>query len=194
MKHPLAAGLVLVAALAAAACDSDSTTSPSSSSTGGRLVVRLTDSPYAGGRAILVTFSRVRATLVGGGTADVPFAGGASSVTCDLKKLNTSDGDIASGAVAPGQYTDVRLTVQSVNLYLDNPSIDSACAATIRPPSGRVTAVALANSEVVASRSFETTATSDKVMRIALNSEQSIHLNSDGSYSFQPVLTVLSVN
>jgi hypothetical protein len=32
------------------------------------------------------------------------------------------------------------------------------------------------------------------VMRLVLSSGQSIHLNGDGSHSFQPVLTVLSVN
>jgi hypothetical protein len=184
---------LIIAVTIATACGRDSATSPSSSS-GGRLVVRLTDSPYAGGRALLVTFSRVRATRVGGGTVDVPFANGAPSITCDLKKLNTSDGEIASGVVPAGQYSDVRLTVQSANLYLDNPSIDAACGASIRPPAGRVTAIVLANSQMSASRSFETAAAGDVVMRLALNSEQSIRLNSDGSYTFQPVLTVLSVN
>jgi hypothetical protein len=193
MKHALTAVLVVIAAMVATACDNDST-SPTSSSTGGRLVVRLTDSPYAGGRAILVTFSRVRATRVGGGTVDVPFANGASSITCDLKKLNTSDGEIASAAVPAGQYSGVRLTVQSANLYLDNPSIDAACAASIRPPSGRVAAITLASPDIVASRSFETATNKDLVMRLALNSEQSIHLNSDGSYTFQPVVTIATVN
>lgn len=192
MRHALTPILVITA-LAATGCGNGSSTSPSSS-TGGRLVVRLTDSPFSGGRAVLVTFSRVRATRVGVGSVDVRLANGASSITCDLKKLNTSDGELANGVVAAGQYSDVRLTVQSANLYLDNPSIDSACGAAIRPPSGRVTAIALANPEMVASRSFETTTSGDIVMRLALNSEQSIHLNNDGSYSLQPALTVLSVN
>lgn len=42
-----------------------------------------------GGQTILVTFSRVRATRVGGAPR-VLLANGASSITCDLKKLNTS--------------------------------------------------------------------------------------------------------
>ena len=187
----LAACLIVAAALGTTACGDDSPTAPSN---GARLVVRLTDSPYAGGRALLVTFSRVRASRAGGGTVDVPFANGASSITCDLKKLNTIDGELASGALATGPYSDVRLTIQSMNLYLDNPSIDAACAASVRAPSGRVAPIAIANSDVVVSRSFEMTAASDVVMRLALNSEQSIRLNGDGSYSFQPVLTVLSVN
>jgi hypothetical protein len=186
---PLAACL-LVAAVCATAC-SDSPTSPSN---GARLVVRLTDSPYSGGRALFVTFSRVRASRAAGGAVDVPCANGASSIPCDLKKLNTIDGELASGAVGTGQYSDVRLTIQSANLYLDNPSIDAACGTSLRAPSGRVAPIAIANSEVVVSRSFEMTTTSDVVMRLALNSEQSIRLNGDGSYSFQPVLTVLSVN
>jgi hypothetical protein len=190
MKWGPAIALTSALAIGTAACG-DSPSSPSSS--GGRLVVRLSASTFGSAPAVLVTFSRVRALRSGGASTDVPLPNGAAQYTCDLRRLQQNDGEIAVGALAPGDYSEVRLTVQSATLYLDNPST-MACAANFVVPSGRATPMSGTPSEVVLSRAFHVEATADTAMRIAMNSEQSIRATGGGAYTFQPVITVLSVN
>ena len=112
----LATILIGAAALAATACD-DSPTSPSSD---GRFVLRLSASTFGAAPAVLVTFTRVRVLSSSGGTMDVPLPGGAAQFTCDLRRLQASDGEIAVGALPAGDYGEVRLQIQSATLYLDN--------------------------------------------------------------------------
>src|SRR5450756_1709391 len=57
---------------------------PSNSST---LTVLITDSPFSDARSLLVTFSEVSAHMSGGGWVTLPFSGGATTRTCDLKRL-----------------------------------------------------------------------------------------------------------
>jgi hypothetical protein len=189
MKQTLAAILVGATALTATACG-DSPTSPSQ---GSRFFLRLSASAFQSAPAALVTFTRVRATHASGGATDVALPNGAAQFTCDLRKLQTSDGEIAVGALPPGDYSEVRLTVQSATLYLDNPTT-VACAADFRVPSGRSTPISGTPSEIVVNRTFRVEAGADTIMRIALNSEQSIRAGGGGSYTFQPLVTVLSVN
>ena len=92
-----------------------------------------------------------------------------------------------------GDYSEVRLTVQSATLYLDNPST-AACAANFTVPSGRSTPTSGTPSEIVLSRPFRVETSGDTAMRIAVNSELSIQATGGGAYAFQPVVTVLSVN
>jgi|SRR5688572_5700596 len=189
MRHMLASILVGATVLVTNACG-DSPTSPSSDS---RFVLRLSASAYGLTPAVLVTFSRVRVLSSSGTARDVPLLGGATQFTCDLQRLQASDGEIAVGALAPGDYGEVRLQIQSATLYLDNTS-DTACAANFRIPGGRSVPMSVAPSEVSLNRTFRHEAGSDTAMRIALNSEQTIRAAGGGSYTFQPVLTVLSVS
>ena len=182
--------LVGALALGAAACG-DSPSSPSSSDS--RFVLRLSASTFGAAPAVLVTFSRVRALRSSGGSADVALPNGASQFTCDLRRLQQNDGEIAVGVLPAGDYSEVRLTVQSATLYLDNPS-NVACATSFPIPSGRATPASGTPSEIVLSRSFRVDSAADTSMRIALNSEQSLLATGGGSYAFQPVVTVLSVN
>jgi hypothetical protein len=50
----------------------------------------LKDSPFSDAKALLVTFSEVNVHASGADWITVPFAAGASSRTCDLKKLETA--------------------------------------------------------------------------------------------------------
>jgi hypothetical protein len=167
--------------------------SPTSPSSDGRFVLRLSASAYSAAPAVLVTFTRVRALGSSGGVTDVPLAGGATQFTCDLRRLQASDGEIAVGALPPGDYGEVRLQIQSATLYLDNPS-DTACAANFRIPGGRAVPMSVTPTEIGLNRSFRHEAGTDTAMRIALNSEQTIRAVGGGSYTFQPVLTILSVS
>src|SRR6188474_177549 len=120
--------------LGAAAC-SDSPSSPSSGS-GGNFNLRLRDSPFADAKAVLVTFSSVRTHRSDSDWTVVPFINAATTRTCDLKKLETSEDILGTAALPTGHYTQVRLVVQSATLFFDNASTGSACANTITPPAG----------------------------------------------------------
>jgi hypothetical protein len=183
------AAALLIGTLTVAACD-DSPSSPSS--TDSRFLLRLTTSTFAA-PAVLITFSRIRAVRASGGSVDVAFPNNAGQYMCDVRRLQQSDGEIASGVLPPGEYSEVRVNVQSVVLYQDNPS-SVACAATMTAPGGRAIVMSGAPTEVVLSRSFRVDAGDDTTMRVALNSEQSFQLGAGGAYTFQPVVTVLSVN
>jgi hypothetical protein len=50
----------------------------------------LKDSPFSDAKALLVTFSEINIHASGANWVAVPFAAGASSRTCDLKKLETA--------------------------------------------------------------------------------------------------------
>jgi len=191
MKPSAAAILIGTIGLFTAACG-DSPTSPSQG--GSRFVLRLSDSSLRGGQALFVTFARVRAQRSSGGWVDVPFPGGAAQFTCDLKKLQASDGEIAVGSLPPSPYTEVRLQIQSATLYLDNSTSEPACGANLRAPSGRAAPMTVTPNEVSLASQFRVEETGDTTMRIGLNTEQSVRLNGDGSYTFAPTIAVLSVS
>jgi hypothetical protein len=187
MKHVSAA--ILVGALVTAACD-DAPTSPSD---GTRFTLRLSSSAYGAAPAVLVTFSGVRARHASRGWEGVALPGSAAQFTCDLRRLQQSDGEIAAGPLPAGDYSEVRLLVQSATLYLDSPS-NMTCAANFQTPSGRSTPMNGVPNDVTLARSFRVDAGSDTTMHIALNAEQSIRATGGGSFSFEPIVTVLSVN
>lgn len=191
MKHLSVAILFGAIALVSAACD-DSPSSPSSSNSP-RFNLRLMASSYSGGQAVLVTVTRVRAFRSPDDFTDVALPGNAAQLTCDLKKLQSTDGEIAVGPLPNGRYTEVRVLIQSATLYLDNPSPD-ICTAAVRTPGGRNAPIALSPGEIVISREFRMEGGTDTTMRIALNSEQSIRAASGGSYTFTPIVSVLSVS
>jgi hypothetical protein len=184
------AAAILFGAVALTAACSDSPTSPSQ---GSRFVLRLSGSSLGSGQALFVTFARVRAQRSSGGMVDVPFPGGAAQFMCDLKKLQSSDGEIAVGALPPSQYTEVRLQIQSATLYLDNSTSEPACAASLRAPSGRSASMTVSPSEVSLASQFRMEENGDTTMRIGVNTEQSVRLNG-GSYTFAPAIAVLSVS
>lgn len=190
MKQYAAAILICAIAFTTAACG-DSPTSPSQS---GRLIVRLSASSFPGGQALLVTFARVRAAGTSGAAFDVAFPNGASQFTCDLKKLQSSDGEIAIGTLRPGDYAEVRLQIQSATLYLDNSISEAACGASLRVPSGRAAAMAVTPNEVPLATRFHVDENGDTTMRIGVNTEQSVRLSGNGSYTFAPSVAVLSVS
>ena len=191
MKH-LSMAIILVAIAVGSTACSDSPSSPSSSNSG-RLNLRLTASSFAGGQALLVTFARVRAFRSPGDFTDVALPGNAAQLTCDLKKLQSTDGEIAVGPLPNGRYTEVRVQIQSATLYLDSPSVD-ICAANARTPGGRTAPVALSPGEIVIPREFRVEGGADTTIRIGLNTEQSIRPASGGSYTFTPIVSVLSVS
>ena len=191
MRHLPVLALATALAVGAAAC-SDSPSSPSLS--GGNFNLRIRDTPFSDAKAVLVTFSSVRAHRSDSDWTVVPFIGAATTRTCDLKKLETSEDVIGSAGLPTGHYTQVRLVVQSATLFFDNASTGSACATTITPPAGASAPVEIPSGEVKLNREFDLTSSSSMTMLIDFDGNQSIHLTGNGRYMMSPVVTILSVN
>ena len=178
-------------ALGTAAC-SDSPSSPSLS--GGNFNVRLRDTPFTDAKAVLVTFSTVRAHRSESDWTVVPFVNAATTRTCDLKKLETSEDVLGTAGLPTGHYTQVRVVVQSATLFFDNASTGSACATTITPPAGANAPVEIPSGEVKLNREFDITSSSAMTMLLDFDGNQSIHLTGNGRYMMSPVISILSVN
>jgi hypothetical protein len=178
-------------ALGTAAC-SDSPSSPSLS--GANFNLRMRDTPFTDAKAVLVTFSSVRAHRSDSNWTAVPFVNAATTRTCDLKKLETSEDVLGSAGLPTGHYTQVRLMVQSATLFFDNASTGSACATTITPPAGASSPVEIPSGEVKLNREFDITSSSSMTMLLDFDGNQSIHLTGNGRYMMSPVISILSVN
>ena len=183
----------VVAIAVAAACSGNN--SPSAPSAGtGTLSVRLTDSPFSDAKAVLVTFSSVRAHRTDSDWTTVPFAGGAGSRTCDLKKLQGPNDVLGSGALPAGQYEQVRLVVQSAALFFDNASAGAPCAATIPAPAGATAPLEIPSGEVKLNRGFELKEGAAMNMLLDFDGDKSIHQTGNGRYLMSPVIAVVSVD
>jgi hypothetical protein len=188
MRMPM---LVVAAMFGIAACN-DSPSGPSGRSA--MFNLRLTDSPFSDARAVLVTFSEVTAHRSDSDWTTVPFAGSATSRTCDLKKLQNSEDVLGTGPLPPGEYTQVRLVVQSARLYFDNPADGSACAAAITAPAGRMSDLRIPSGEVKLNRGFTLTAEATTTMVLDFDGDRSIHQTGNGTYMMSPVIGITRVN
>ncbi|HET9267038.1 MAG TPA: DUF4382 domain-containing protein [Vicinamibacterales bacterium] len=191
MNHLTKLACAAALAAAGAAC-SDSPSSPSLS--GGNFNLRMRDTPFTDAKAVLVTFSSVRAHRSDSDWTVVPFVNAATTRTCDLKKLETSEDVLGSAGLPTGHYTQVRLVVQSATLFFDNASTGSACATAITAPAGASSPVEIPSGEVKLNREFDITSSSSMTMLIDFDGNQSIHPTGNGRYMMSPVISVLSVN
>ena len=194
MRHTLriVSAAALVATLVASACGGSSPSGPSAGTS--TLNLRLTDSPFTDAKAVLVTFAEVRAHRSEGDWTTVPFAGAATTRTCDLKKLETAEDILGSGPMPAGRYTMVRLVVTSATLYFENPSTSTACAASIPVPAGTSATVDIPSGEVKLNRGFELSAEAPTTILLDFDGDRSIHLTGNGRYTMSPVVGIVSVN
>ena len=194
MRQVCRALLVAVVAITWVGCSGSS--SPSSpSSAGSTLNVMLKDSPFSDAKALLVTFSEVSAHISGSGGFDtLPFSGGGTTRTCDLKKLTTSQDILGTGKLAAGHYTQIRLVVTSAVIYFDNASSGAACAPSIAAPAGRNANVTVSSGDVKLNREFDVTASGATTILVDFNGDQSITLQGNGEYRMSPVIAVVSVS
>ena len=194
METPMRPTLLIAFAvmLGTLAC-SDSPSSPSGPSATFNL--RLTDSPFSQARAVLVTFSTVTAHRSDSDWTTLPFAGGATSRTCDLKKLEGGAEDVlGTGPLPAGSYTQVRLVVQSARLYFDNPSTGPACANAIADPAGTMADLRIPSGEVKLNRPFTLAADGQTTMVIDFDGDKSIHETGNGVYMMSPVIAIKRVD
>jgi hypothetical protein len=202
--------LLMLGLLTSGACgDSSSTTAPSSPSASGStpsnpvtsssFTVMLKDSPFSDAKALLVTFSEVNIHASGGSWITVPFAGGVSSRTCDLKKLQTAQDILGVGTLAAGHYTQLRLVVSSAAIYLQNASSGPACAPSIAAPSGTNAPVDIPSGEVKLNREFDLTSGGGTMILLDFDGDRSVRLTGNGTgpgagrYMMTPVIGIVSV-
>ena len=121
----------------------------------------------------------------------------AAILGCVIALTAAACGDSPTSPSQSGRLI-VRLSASSLpggaTLYLDNSISEAACGASLRVPSGRAAAMAVTPSEVPLATRFHVDENGDTTMRIGLNTEQSVRLNGNGSYTFAPTVAVLSVS
>lgn len=157
----------------------------------------LKDSPFTDAKAVLVTFSEVNAhksDATEGTWSRIPFAGGATTRTCDLKKLQSATDLLGTGPLATGHYTQVRLVVTSAVIYFENPTAAAdACAASIAAPAGRNATVTIPSGEVKLNREFDVTSQTTTTVTLDFDGDKSIRETGNGSFMMSPVISVVGV-
>jgi hypothetical protein len=186
--------LMIVSCGGPATGPSDSAGPPASGSSSG-MNVRITDSPFGSAQAVLVTFSEVAAQRDGEWTK-VPFPdASATTWTCDLKKLqDTAEDLLATGRVAPGQYTWLRLIVQSGKIYFDRPSTSTTpCARSIAEPAGASAPLTIASSDGRVNGEFSVKANAATTILVDFDGESSIRDMGNRVYTMNPVIRLVRV-
>jgi Domain of unknown function (DUF4382) len=160
----------------------------------GSLTVNLKDGPYADAEAMLVTFSAVSAHHADAEWQPLTFAGGAATLTCDLKKLVNVFDVLGAGQLLAGHYTQIRLVVQSAALY-DSPTpvADPACAATLNAPADLIGNVEISSGEVKLNRQFTIPEGGATKILLDFDGDRSVNAMGNGRYRMTPVITILSV-
>jgi hypothetical protein len=192
MRWPLALAIAATC-LAASACGGSST-GPSGST--GTFSMMLKDSPFTDAKSLLVTFSEVdahKSDTTDGAWTKLPFAGGATSRTCDLKKLEAAQDVLGTGPLTTGHYTQVRLVVSAAVIYFDNAATGDACAATIAAPDGRKANVTIPSGEVKLNREFDVTSATTTMMLLDFDGDKSVRDTGNGQYMMSPVIAVVGV-
>ena len=176
--------------------DEPSSPSPSGPTTGSTLTLMLKDSPFSDAKALLVTFSEVNVHASGGSWITVPFAGGVSSRTCDLKKLQTAQDILGVGTLAAGHYTQLRLVVSSATVYLRDASSGPACAPsiTINASSGTTFPVDIPSGEIRLNREFDLTSGGGTMILLDFDGDRSVRMTGNGRYMMSPVIAIVSVS
>jgi hypothetical protein len=156
----------------------------------------LKDSPFTDAKSLLVTFSEVdahKSDTAEASWSKVPFAAGATSRTCDLKKLQTAQDVLGTGPLATGHYTQVRLVVSSATIYFDNAATGDACAATVAAPAGRSANVTIPSGEVKLNREFDVSSATTTTMVLDFDGDKSVRETGNGQFMMSPVISVVSV-
>ena len=175
---------------------SNSTTAGAGGSGGGSdgtLTINLTDTPFGEAQAVLVTFNEVQVHRSGSGWVTLPFAGSASSRTCDLKKLVGAQNVLGTGQLPSGHYTMIRLVVSGSTLYFNNPSSGSACSSSIFPPSGQNAPLEIPSGEIKLSREFDVGTGGLTAILLDFDGDRSIRETGNGRYMMNPVISVVAV-
>ena len=177
--------VVGVTAMSLTACSS----SPSSPSAGSNLTIMLKDSPFSDAKALLVTFSEVSAHVSGtGGFTPIPFSGGATSRTCDLKKLAAATDVLGTGTLDAGHYTQVRLSCRARRSTSTTRRV--ARPAGVDYPRRRNTGHHVRRGTQSESR-IRRDGDGATTITLDFDGDQSVHAQGNGQYNMSPVIAVV---
>ncbi len=168
--------------------------SPTGPSGPANLHVSITDSPFSGAMAVLVTFSSVEVHRADEEWTPVSFPGGTSTRTCDLKKLEGAQDVLSVGTLEPGHYTQIRLMVDSATLYFETAlaEMDPACAEMITSPVGAFAPLEIPSGEVKLNRQFDLGDNATTIL-LDFDGDTSIKETGNGRYIMTPVIGIVSV-
>lgn len=162
----------------------------------GTLAVKLTDSPFSDATALLITFSEVTAHTTDDNWVTVPFADGATTRTCDLKRLVGGVYDVlGTTLLAEGHYTQLRLTVSSAKIYFTKATTGPVCAPSMTLPIGPEggNPVDVPSGIVKLVHQFDVKAATTTTILLDFDGDKSVHQTGNGAYKMQPVIKILSV-
>jgi Domain of unknown function (DUF4382) len=182
--------VIVAATLALVSCGKSTITGPTRTGSA-RLILQ--DSPFSSAQAVIVTFTSVQAHLAGGDFQPLPFAGGATARTCDLKRLQGAQDVLGTGPLPEGHYTQLRLTVSGATLYTDHPSTGPACADVVTPPAGVPVAVRVPSGTITLNHQFDVTSGQVTTVVLDFDGDKSIVQTGDGAYLMTPVMSVAAV-
>lgn len=168
----------------------------------GVLSVRLTDSPFSDAEAVLGTFSEVSVHRAETGWETLPLAGAAGERTCDLKQLMGPVDVLGVAPLPAGHYTQIRLTVESATIFLENPAAGGPCAPLIAAPAGDSASVKVASGTIKLNREFTLASGGATTITLDFDGDKSIKQTGSGNgrgrgagngYIMTPVIAVQSV-
>lgn len=163
----------------------------------GSLSVAVKDSPYSDATALLVTFSEVS---IHSASTDswipLTFTGGATTRTCDLKKLVTAQDVLGTGTLPAGHYTQIRLTVSSATLYFGGTS-SAACAPEVTISGTTQTSthsdLTIPSGTLKLVQEFDVPAGGATTILLDFDGDKSVNQTGNGAYKMSPVIKVVSV-
>ena len=173
--------------------------SPTDPSRSGNLRLMITDTPFEDATALHVTFTEVKAHRDDGAQEwlSVPFAGGSTTRTCNLKKLEGPFDLLGVASLEAGQYTQLRLVVDSARIYFGGtPTGEAACGATLAAPGGSggtSQALEIPSGEVKLIQPFTLASNGTTTIELDFDGNQSVRQTGNGRYMMSPVIKILSV-
>jgi len=186
----------------------ESTPGPGRTNAQGTLTVNIKDSPFSEASALLVTFSEVRVHVADDedddsiqGDADegewllLPFAGGATTRTCDLKRLVAATDVLGTAPLQAGHYTQIRLTVSGARIYKTATTTGAVCSPTpaLAPATDLGQAVEISSGTLKLNRQFTVPAGGATTILLDFDGDKSITKTGNDKYKMKPVITVVSV-
>jgi hypothetical protein len=200
VKSPTAATSLAASSSATSGSGTTPGTGGNGSSGTGTLSVMLKDSPFSEATAVLVAFSDVSVHKAGTGDEDgewvnLELAGGATSLTCDLKYLQSATDVLGTDTLAAGHYTQVRLTVSGVTIYKIRTMTNGPCAATpsLSLETEQGSPVDVPSGTLKLNHEFDVPEGDAVTILLDLDGDKSIHQTGNGKYKMTPVIGVVSV-
>lgn len=185
MRTTTTSVLALACTLALSACGG----SPSGPSGSANLNLRITDSPFSDAGAVLVTLSGVKVHHEVDGWIDVATV--PSPLTCDLKKLEGPEDHLGAGSLPAGRYTQIRLVVDSAEIYSGPSSGTDPCADSMTAE-GTADDLEIPSGEVKINHPFDLEEGGSTTIVLDFDGDQSvkIHPTGNGRYIMTPVIHV----